>query len=381
MSTYLIRNCHIISPELNIPHGAVLIEGDTIKCVYENDQDLPSAASVIDAQGMMLVPGFIDIHTHGAGGHDVCDATHEAIDVISKYKMEEGTTSYCPTTLTLSEEKLQSTMHAVAAYRKEERYAKVVGVHLEGPFVSLEAIGAQNPDYARLPKIEEVATLNNISPVAIVTYAPELSNGMDFTEELTRLGIIPSAGHSSATCTCIRDAEKLGLKHLTHFCNQMTPMHHREIGMVGAGLTDDELLIEVICDKVHVSEDMLQLVFKLKNKSKIAAVTDSLSVTGLPDGEYNLGGLPIYLKDGVGRLKHNGNLAGSTLRMNQALKNIHEVTGLPLEKIIQTTSYNQAKSLGCDKLGKIEAGYTADLVWLDSDFQVKKVMINGKVKC
>lgn len=376
----LIKNCRIISPQVSISCGAVLVEDGCIAGVFEDLSNLPNADDVVDAQGQLLVPGFIDIHTHGAGGFDVCDATLEAITQISKYKMEEGTTRYCPTTLTLSREQLQESMQAVASYMQDEQYAKVVGVHLEGPFVSQEAIGAQNPDFARLPDISEVEALNAIAPVAIITYAPELTDGLAFTQALSKLGIIPSAGHSAATCGCIRQAEKQGLKHLTHFCNQMTPLHHREIGMVGAGLMDDDLLIEVICDKVHVSEEMLQLIYKLKHPNKIAAITDSLSVTGLPDGEYNLGGLPIYLKGGVGRLSESDNLAGSTLRMNMALKNIHEVTGLPLESIVQTTGYNQAKSLGLDNVGKIKEGFVADLVLLDADFEVVQVFIAGQSK-
>ncbi|MDA3854358.1 MAG: amidohydrolase family protein, partial [Bacteroidales bacterium] len=184
----------------------------------------------------------------------------------------------------------------------------------------------------------------------------------------------------SATCSCIRDAEKVGLKHLTHFCNQMTPLHHREIGMVGAGLMDDDLLIELIGDKIHLSEDMLRLVYQLKNKDKIAVITDSLAATGLDDGDYEIGGLPIYVRDGAARLKHNDHLAGSTLRMNVALKNIAEVTRLPLEKLIQTTSYNQAQSLGLTNLGKIEANYIADLVVLDKYYDVQMVMVDGVVK-
>ena len=376
----LIHHAHIISPQLNIECGAILISGTTIEEVYDTCQNLPVSDAEVDAKGQMLVPGFIDIHTHGAGGYDVSDGTLEAIEGISRLKMEEGTTSYCPTTLTLSHARLKEAMKAVATYRKDANYAKIAGVHLEGPFVSKEYIGAQNPDYVRLPDIKEVEDLNAISPVAIITYAPELENGLDFTDQLAHLGIIPSAGHSSATCACIRDAEKVGLKHLTHFCNQMTPLHHREIGMVGAGLMDDDLMIELICDKIHVSEDMLRLVYQIKNRSKIAVITDSLAATGLADGDYELGGLPIYVRDGAARLKHNDHLAGSTLRMNVALKNIAEVSQLPLEKIIQTTSYNQAQSLGISHVGKIEKDFIADVVLLDENYDVQLVMIDGVIK-
>lgn len=376
----LIYNVNIISPHINITCGAVLIEDDTIHQVFETCADLPQIPQSIDGKGQLLIPGFIDIHTHGAGGYDVCDGTLEAIEAISKFKMEEGSTTYCPTTLTLSQPQLQKSIEAVAAYKKDVKYAKVAGIHLEGPFVSHDYLGAQNPEYARLPDFREVEALHAISPIAIVTYAPELESGLDFTAQLAALGIIPSAGHSAATCSCIRDAEKVGLKHLTHFCNQMTPLHHREIGMVGAGLMDEDLMIEVICDKIHLSEDMLRLIFKLKSKDKIAVITDSLAATGLEEGDYEIGGLPIYVRDGAARLKHNDHLAGSTLRMNIALKNLAEVTLLPLEKLIQTTSYNQAQSLGIDNLGKIEPKYKADLVLLDKDFQVRMLMIDGVVK-
>ncbi len=375
----LIYNANIVSPQLNIKNGAILIEQEHIKHVFSSCSNLPKVENSLDAKGQLLVPGFIDIHTHGAGGHDVCDGTKEAIETISKFKLEEGTTSYCPTTLTLSLEQLKKALEAVADYKKEEQYAKIIGVHLEGPFVSKTYIGAQNPNYARLPNINEVKELSNITPVAIITYAPELENGINFTKELSELGIIPSAGHSAASYSCIKQVQKQGLKHLTHFCNQMSPLHHREIGMVGAGLTEPDLLIEAICDKIHLSEDMLKLIYQIKNRDKIAAITDSLAATGLEDGDYELGGMPIYVKNGAARLKHNDHLAGSTLRMNIALKNIYQVTELPLEDIIQTTSYNQAKSLGLSYTGKIETNFIADLVIMNKDFEVQVVLKNGKI--
>lgn len=377
--TMLIYNANIISPQQNITCGAVLIIDGIIKEIFHSCENLPASEQSYNAKGQMLVPGFIDIHTHGIGGADVCDATLEAIQTISKYKMQEGTTTYCPTTLTLSHKQLAQALKAVASYKKEEKYAKIAGIHLEGPFVNLKYIGAQNPEFARTPNIEEIKKLHSITPISIVTYAPELEGGLDFTKQLTALGIVPSAGHSAATSEDIKKTKNSGLKHLTHFGNQMTPLHHRAIGMVGCGLYDDDILIEIICDKVHLSTEMLQLVFKLKPINKIAVITDSLAATALTDGDYNLGGLPIYVKGNEARLSHSHNLAGSTLRMNIALKNIVEVTKLPIEQIIQTTSYNQAQSLGINNLGKIEASYIADLVLLDKNFDVNAVFINGNL--
>ncbi len=378
----LIKNCRVISPNVDLSGAAVAITAGKITGVYEAGTALPEAANVIDGSGKMVVPGFIDLHFHGAGGFDVCDGDAEGVKTIAKIKMEEGCTTMCPTTLTLSEELLSGAMKAVAAYKEDECYSKVAGVHLEGPFVNQAAAGAQNPDYIRLPDIEEVKRLNDISNVSIITYAPEMEGAVEFTSQLADINVVPSAGHSKATYAEIKAAMAAGLTNLTHFCNQMTPLHHREIGMVGAGLVEKDLLIEVIADKIHLREDMLRLTFTKKNLDKIAIITDALAVTGLPDGDYSLGGLPIYLADGAARLKDGDNLAGSTLRMNMALKNIHEVTGLPLKDLVQTTAYNQAVSLGIDKLGKIEEGFTADLAILDEDtFAVSSVIIDGKVVC
>ena len=377
----LIYNAHIISPQLNIPSGAVLVKNGIIKEVFDSCDKLPHDDDTFDAKGQMLVPGFIDIHTHGIGGHDVCDSSSQAIDNISKLKLEEGTTTYCPTTLTLSFKQLCETMKNIATYKKNEKYAKIAGVHLEGPFINKKYIGAQNPNFVRCPDFSEIKQLNEIAPVSIVTYAPEVENGLEFTQQLSEIGIIPSAGHSSANSKDIYNAKKAGLKHLTHFGNQMSPLHHREIGMVGVGFMDDDLMIEVICDKVHLSEEMLQLIFKLKPLNKIAIITDSLSATALADGEYELGGMPIYVKGNEARLSHNNNLAGSTLRMNIALKNIVETTGLPIEEAIQCTSYNQASSLGLNNLGKIEENFIADLVLLYDNFGVSTVFLNGTLKC
>jgi N-acetylglucosamine-6-phosphate deacetylase len=163
-----------------------------------------------------------------------------------------------------------------------------------------------------------------------------------------------------------------------YFGNQMTPLHHREIGMVGAGLLEADWLIEIICDKVHLSEDMLRLIYQLKQADKIDVITDSLAATGQRDGDYELGGMPVSVKGNEVRLMHNGHLAGSTLRMNVALKNVVEITGLPIEQVIQTTSYNQAISLGLKNTGKIEPGLVGDMVVLNKDFEVEMVFVDGK---
>lgn len=376
----LIKNCRIVSPDVDMNSVSIEIEDDYIKRIYTPSEPLPEVDKIYDAKGKIAMPGFIDIHTHGASGFDVMDGTEEAITKIAETKIKEGVTSFLPTTLTLGEAQLSKSMEAVAAYQKhaDPKGAKVPGVHLEGPFINSKCAGAQNPGFVRKPDIDEVLRLNKIARVSLVSFAVESEGGYDFTSKLLSHGIIPSCGHSAATHEQFQFACNAGLKHLTHFCNQMSPLHHREIGLVGSGLMDKQVTLELICDKIHLSPDMLKLVFALKSIDKIALITDSLLCSWLPDGEFNIGGLAFKVDKGVARLVSNGALAGSTLHYYQGLKNVYELTGLPLNQIVKTTSFNQARSLNLEKNGKIEVGYFADIVVLDEAFKPVYVFVNGK---
>ncbi len=376
----IIKNAHIISPDIDERNCAVLIENGKIEKVFHASEALPAADEVFDAAGKMVVPGFIDVHIHGGMGYEATCGKPEAIGAIAEGKMKEGVTSFCPTTLTLSKEALIDSLKLVEAYRKKAKFTKVLGVHLEGPFLNRECLGAQNPAFIRRPDIAEVKELNAISHVSIVTYALDVDGCIPFTKELVKAGIKPSCGHTNATYEQFKAGQAEGLARLTHFCNQMTKLHHREIGLVGAGLYDDSVVIEMICDKIHLCPDMIRLAFKVKPIDKILLITDAMEATGLPDGDYQLGGLAVVVKDGAARLKSSNALAGSTLQFNVAFKNVAEVTGLPLSQIVKTTSYNQARDLGIKNLGKIEAGFIADITVLDDDFAVKAVFIDGVKK-
>ena len=375
----LISNCHIISPGVDIEHASIEIDGDIVKEIYPEGAPLPDAVEVYDAENRLAVPGFIDVHTHGAMGFDVMDGAAEAIEIIAAAKIKEGVTTFCPTTLTAPEASLEKALTAVARYQAdaERRTAKIPGIHLEGPFINTQFIGAMNPEFVRKPDIDEVLRLNSIAKVMLVSYAAETDEKGDFAGQLLANGIIPSCAHSAATN---EQFNRSGVKRLTHFCNQMSPLHHREIGLVGAGLTDDGTMVEVICDKLHLGTDMIKLIFKIKPIESISVITDSVLTSGLPDGEYKIGGLDVVLKDSVCRLKSNGALAGGTTPYWRMLKNIYELTNLPLKELIKTTGYNQARELGLEKTGKIESSFYADIVILDADFKPVAVFVDGKRK-
>lgn len=382
MSRGLIKNGYIISPDIEIENASLVIEDGLIVKIIEPGTPLPQADWVYDADGRMVMPGFIDIHCHGAGGMDVTDDDPAAVTTVAKAKLEEGCTSFAPTTLTLSEEMLAASLKNIAEYAKASPYSKILGVHLEGPYINSTCLGAQNPAFVRTPDIEEVKRLNAIAKVCQVSYAAEIEGGPAFATALLEMGIVPSCGHSKCSFTQFKPAYAAGMRHLTHFCNQMTPLHHRDIGLVGAGFLLDDVRTEIICDKIHLCPEMIELIFKLKNIDSIVMITDSMRASHLPDGPSSLGGLDVIVKNGEARLASDGALAGSVLKMNVALKNVFECTDLPLCELIKATSYNQAVEQGLgDELGCLEPGYRADIVILDDQtFNVEAVFVDGVQK-
>lgn len=373
----LIKNAHLITPGVDETDAAIVLENGEVSKVLMGTYELPNADEVFDAAGKMVMPGFIDVHCHGGMGYETTSAKAEAMEKIAEAKMKEGVTSFCPTTLTLSQELLSNSLKLIESYKSAAKYTKVLGTHLEGPYLNQECLGAQNPAFLRKPNIDEVRELNAISKVSIVTYALDVEGCIPFTQALISSGIKPSCGHTNATFEDFMKGKAEGLARLTHFCNQMTKLHHREIGLVGTGLYDDEVAVEMICDKIHLCPDMIRLAFKVKPIEKILLITDAMEATGLPDGDYQLGGLAVVVKDGAARLKSSNALAGSTLQLNRALQNVFEETKLPLKELVKTTSWNQACDLGLEKLGKIEPGFVADIAVLNNNFDVTNVFIDG----
>ena len=362
-----IVNAHVISPGVDLENAVVVVEDGRIKSVRKG----PAAAkadknnTVVDVRGQYLMPGFIDVHTHGALGYDFCDADEKAVFEFAKAKLQEGVTTVLPTTLTVSHGELVKAAKNAKKYAEAGMpYAKVPAIHLEGPFINVKCCGAQNPKYVRKPDIKEVKAIAKVYPVKLISYAVEAEGGAKFAKECFKAGVVPSCGHTGAKFADLKPAYRNGLRHMTHFCNQMTPLHHREIGMVGAGFLVEDLNTEVICDKIHLCPDMLRLIFTRRSLEHIQMITDSLRCSHCRDGyAFEMG----------------GNLAGSTLWMGMGLKNVHDVTGIPLKDLVRCTSWNQAIELGWGKdLGKVEKGYVADLVVINPrSWKPSAVFVDG----
>jgi len=377
-----IHNVQRVTPGEPIHPVSIEIADDgTIARIHEAGE-LPAGADVIfEGDGELLAfAGFIDIHTHGANGFDLSHATLEAVRTIAEAKLKEGVTTFLPTTWTESREAIRDMARAAAEYRSEGKsFARTPFLHVEGPYINPDQAGAQDPKHMRPPDVEEIRALTELCPVGLISLAIELDGAPEFIRAMDEMNIVCSAAHSAATFGEFQTAREAGLKHLTHFCNQMSKLHHREVGLVGAGLLDDAVKIELITDTIHLNPDMIRLVFKHRNCDQLMIITDSIAASHLGDGDYPLGDTVITVKDGAARIPA-GNLAGSIVQYHQGVRNVAKLTGVPLPDLAKCTGFNQAHSLGLTDRGAIEEGLLADVTLLNRDFDVQAVFVGGERK-
>jgi N-acetylglucosamine-6-phosphate deacetylase len=396
----LLSGARIISHDRMIDSGAILIESGRIAQVLDSEaEELPAVDSVLDLEGLTLFPGFIDVHIHGANGVDTMSAKADDLRCVSDFLARQGVTAWLPTLVPSTIEQYEHAIDTITGLIEEqesefapaainadgtsvlpERPARVIGVHYEGPFVNSEQCGALHREHFRTFK--DVADLNSLpaikhqGAVHLMTLAPEIEGGIDLIKELRRRGWIVSIGHTRATVEVLDQAFQAGARHMTHFMNAMTPLHHRAPGPVGWGLIHDEVTCDMIADGVHLDPSILKLILRSKTAERISLISDAVSPTGLGDGEYQIWGETIRVEN---RRTQNarGSIAGSVITMLDAVRMMLSL-GAPESEVARMASLNPARLLGIgNDCGSIQEGKRADLVALDREAKVRMTMIDG----
>lgn len=379
----LIKNVNIYAEQGIIANGSILIEEGKIKEIYKNGvlSSVSASTHVIEGGNLNLIPGFIDNHIHGAYGADVMDSTEEALDVIAAHLPKEGTTSFLATTITGASEKMERALVNAAHYKNKQGQAEMLGIHLEGPFINKQRAGAQPVHYILEPDLERFIkwqTLSNGS-IKIITLAPEHDQDGSFIGFLVGSGVVVSAGHTDTDYAGMKKAVSYGVSGLTHLCNAMSGIHHRDIGVVGAAFQMEKLRAELIVDGVHVDQEMVKLIYKNMGSERLILITDSMRAKGLPPGEYELGGQPVFVSKEKAVLE-DGTLAGSILKMDEAARRMLQVLDIGLEHIIEMASINPAKQIGVfDQKGSIAVGKDADLLIVDNELHIKYTLCRGVI--
>ncbi len=384
----VIENARVITPTA-VQHGAVAVEDGRIVSIH-HDQPPPRADERIDAKGKYLSPGFIDVHTHGAGGADFMDGTLDAIYTACRAHMLHGTTAIVPTTITSTR---QSLLAFVDLFNQVELVRpgmpEILGLHLEGPYFSYEQRGAQDPQHLRNPDPDEyLEVLRRTDRIVRWSFAIELDGALPFLRVLREHGIVSSLAHSDATCEQVRQAYDNGVAALTHFYSGMGGVRrinaYRVAGAIEAGYLIDDLMLEVIADGKHLPADLLKLIYKVKGADRICLVSDSMRGAAMPDGLYKLGncetGVDVIVEDEVAKLPDRTAFGGSVATADRLVRTMHRLAEIPLYEAVRMMSLSPARLLGIDaRKGSIAPGKDADLLLFTDDVQIEMVMVRGEI--
>lgn len=384
-----ICNGKIIKPSGILEKGSVLITGDTITAISEKNIEVADAV-VIDAKGLYVSPGFIDIHVHGGGGHDFMDNSVEAFLAIAETHARYGTTAMWPTSLTSNKEGILQTIDTYeAAKDKNVNGAQFLGLHLEGPYFAMNQRGAQDPRYIRNPNPEEYKEiLSHTSSIKRWSAAPELEGAIEFGRYIQTKGVLPAIAHTDAIYEEAYEAFREGYTLATHLYSAMSGVTRRNAyryaGVIEAAFLTDAMDVEIIADGVHLPAPLLKLVYKIKGAERTALITDAMRAAGMPEGESILGnindGIKVIVENGVAKLPDRTSFAGSVATADRLVRTMINIAELPLQKAIQMITATPARIAGVsDKKGSIAAGKDADIVLFDEGIHVSMTMIKGRI--
>jgi N-acetylglucosamine-6-phosphate deacetylase len=386
MTVTAIYASRILTPQEELLDTVIIVEGGRITAIGHRDEvKIPEGAKDYVASGTTVVPGFVDVHIHGAGGHDVMEATPAALDCITSTVARHGTTSILATTVTASVDETCKSLQGIAQYiRSHEQQentglaAEILGIHLEGPFISKARRGVHPPDAIARPSVEILNKFRAASDglIRILTVAPEIPGALELITAAVANGIVAAIGHTDADYDQTRAAIHAGARHAVHFYNAMRPFSHRDPGVIGAILTEPDVTAEIIADGIHVAGPAIQVLLGTKGFDTVLLASDGTAATGMPDGNFRLGNFEVTVKDGVCR-NSEGKLAGSTLTLDRALRYIVAL-GVPLIDALRMATILPARRLGlAGKKGIIAIGADADLVVLTPELRVAGVMTRG----
>ncbi|MCY4073230.1 MAG: N-acetylglucosamine-6-phosphate deacetylase [Chloroflexi bacterium] len=377
----IIKSARIVAETAAYGRAWLRVENGKIAAIAPGDPPELQDVNIIDANGATLLPGFIDIHTHGGDGFDVMDGDADSLAGMARFFARGGVTSFLATTWTDSGERIQQALRAVASAQDMRRDgARLLGAHLEGPYLNAAKCGAQHSAYIRRADPAEALPWLDLNVIRLLSLAPEFPENHWLITEAVSRGVRVSVAHSNGGFDQIKSARDRGLSHATHAFNAMSPLHHREPGVVGAVLSLDGIHCELICDLEHVHPAAIEILWRCKGVERLILITDSVKIAGMPDGRYQFSHQEVEKKDGSVRICADGSLAGTTLTMNAALRNLMSVTKLPVDTLWRTASLNAAQAIGVDeRKGSIALGKDADLVLVDDTLNVHMTIVEGRI--